>query len=116
MESLYLAWILKQLRSQSRVSLLGFSYGARTVTGALHLDSGGFIPGLSYSHPQSNRELSYRLGLIAPAVDKKWLTPSGRYCCALTQVDGFVNLYNSRDPVLRRFRFIDSVTRPIAEV
>lgn len=114
MESLYLAWILKQLGSQSRVSLLGFSYGARTVTGALHLDAGGTIPGLSFMPPSSLRQTPYRLGLIAPAVDKKWLTASGRYCCALTQVDGFVNLYNSRDPVLRRFRFIDNVTRPIA--
>lgn len=114
MESLYLAWILKQLQSQSRVSLLGFSYGARTVTGALHLDAGGTIPGLTFQSPITTRQNPYRLGLIAPAVDKKWLTSSGRYCCALTQVDGFVNLYNSRDPVLRRFRFIDSVSRPIA--
>lgn len=114
MESLYLAWILKQLQSQSRVSLLGFSYGARTVTGALHLDSGGTIPGLTFQSPNSTRQNPYRLGLIAPAVDKKWLTSSGRYCCALNQVNGFVNLYNSRDPVLRRFRFVDNVTRPIA--
>ena len=114
MESLYLAWILKQLGPQSRVSLLGFSYGARTVTGALHLDAGGAIPGLSFISPTPPRQTPYRLGLIAPAVDKKWLTSSGRYCCALTQVDGFVNLYNSRDPVLRRFRFVDNVTRPIA--
>ncbi|MCU0720340.1 MAG: alpha/beta hydrolase [Pirellula sp.] len=114
MESLYLAWILKQLQSQSRVSILGFSYGARTVTGALHLDAGGSIPGLSFMPPDARRSIPYRLGLIAPAVDKKWLTSSGRYSSALSQVDGFVNLYNSRDPVLRRFRFIDTVTRPIA--
>jgi hypothetical protein len=114
MESLYLAWILKQLQSQSRVSILGFSYGARTVTGALHLDAGGSIPGLSFMPPGTPRPTPYRLGLIAPAVDKKWLTSSGRYSSALNQVDGFVNLYNSRDPVLRRFRFIDNVTRPIA--
>ncbi|XZE19676.1 hypothetical protein SH449x_005002 [Pirellulaceae bacterium SH449] len=113
-ESLYLAWILKQLRSQSRVSLLGFSYGARTVTGALHLDAMGTIPGLTLYSPAEPRENPYRLGLIAPAVDKNWLTPYGRYCCALSQVDGFVNLYNSRDPVLRRFRFVDNASRPIA--
>lgn len=113
-ESLYLAWILKQLRSQSRVSLLGFSYGARTVTGALHLDAMGTIPGLTFNSPAEPRETPYRLGLIAPAVDKNWLTPYGRYCCALSQVDGFVNLYNSRDPVLRRFRFVDIASRPIA--
>lgn len=113
-ESLYLAWILKQLRSQSKVSLIGFSYGARTVTGALHLDAMGTIPGLTFYSPADPRENPYRLGLIAPAVDKNWLTPCGRYCCALSQVDGFINLYNSRDPVLRRFRFVDNASRPIA--
>ena len=84
------------------------------MTGALHLDSGGNIPGLSFMTPEEPRLYPYRLGLIAPAVDKKWLTPQGRYSSSLSQVDGFINLYNSRDPVLRRFRFIDTVTRPIA--
>jgi pimeloyl-ACP methyl ester carboxylesterase len=114
MESLYLAWILRELRSHSRVSVIGFSYGARTVTGALHLDAGGCIPGYQSLSTPGPRSSPYRLGLVAPAVDKTWLTSNGKHSQALAQVDGFVNLYNSRDPVLRRFRFIDRVTRPIA--
>jgi hypothetical protein len=114
MESLYVAWILRELRSHPKVSLIGFSYGCRTVASALHIDAGGSVPGLQSIEMRSPRTTPYRLGLIAPAVDKTWLTQSGRYSQALENVEGFVNLYNSRDPVLRRFRFIDRVSRPIA--
>ncbi|MCU0715184.1 MAG: alpha/beta hydrolase [Pirellula sp.] len=113
-QALYLAWILKQLRSQSRVSILAFSFGARTATGALHLDAGGRIPAMSWNSFESKREIPYRVGLIAPAIDKTWLDDCGRHQLALSQVSHFVNMYNSKDPVLRRFRFIDRLTRPIA--
>ncbi|AMV31467.1 Alpha/beta hydrolase family protein [Pirellula sp. SH-Sr6A] len=113
-QALYLAWILRQLRSQSRVSILAFSFGARTATGALHLDAGGSIPSLSMSQPDSPRLFPYRVGLIAPAIDKTWLDDCGRHQLALSQVSHFINMYNSKDPVLRRFRFIDRLTRPIA--
>jgi hypothetical protein len=117
-QSLYLAWILRELRSQSRVSLLGFSFGARCATAALHLDAGGYIPGLRFGSTPSEtnqvQRVPYHLGLIAPAVDKNWLLPNGRYGKATSNINDFVNMYNSRDPVLRRYRFIDRPTRPIA--
>jgi pimeloyl-ACP methyl ester carboxylesterase len=114
--SLYLAWILRQLRSQSRVSVLGFSFGARCVTAALHLDAGGNIPGLRFGNQQTEsvQRVPYHLGLIAPAVDKNWLLPNGRYGKATSNINDFVNMYNSRDPVLRRYKFIDRLSRPIA--
>jgi hypothetical protein len=113
-QALYLAWVLKQLRSQTRVSILAFSFGARAATGALHLDAGGRIPAMSWSGFDSRREIPYRVGLIAPAIDKTWLDDCGRHQLALSHVSHFINMYNPRDPVLRRFRFIDRLTRPIA--
>jgi hypothetical protein len=115
-QSLYLAWILRQLRSQSRVSVLGFSFGARCATAALHLDAGGNIPGLRFGNQQTEtvQRVPYHLGLIAPAVDKNWLLPNGRYGKATSNINDFVNMYNSRDPVLRRYKFIDRLSRPIA--
>jgi pimeloyl-ACP methyl ester carboxylesterase len=117
-QSLYLAWILRQLRSQSRVSVLGFSFGARCATAALHLDAGGNIPGLRFgispSETNQIQRVPYHLGLIAPAVDKNWLLPNGRYGKATSSINDFVNMYNSRDPVLRRYKFIDRLSRPIA--
>jgi len=114
-ESLYVAWMLQRLRNEPQISLLGFSFGAKAVTGGLHLDAGGVIPGYSTS-PHANRDdsLNYRLGLVAPAIDRHWIEKRGRHHLALTHVDSMINLYNSRDPILRRFRFLDRFSRPIA--
>jgi len=114
-QSLYVAWMLQRLRDEPQVSLLGFSFGAKAVTGGLHLDAGGVIPCYSVS-PQANRDasLNYRLGLVAPAIDRHWIEKRGRHHLALTHVDSMINLYNSRDPILRRYRFLDRFSRPIA--
>ena len=114
-ESLYIAWMLGKLRNHAQVSLLGFSFGAKAVTGGLHLDAGGTLPGYAAipHEPNSNTHL-YRLGLVAPAVDRQWLQPNGRHGLAFANVDGVMNLYNSRDPILRRFRFLDRLSQPIA--
>ena len=114
-ESLYVAWMLQRLRNEPQISLLGFSYGARAVSGGLHLDAGGVIPGFAVP-PMPNRDssLNYRLGLVAPAIDRHWIETNGRPHLALTHVDSMINLYNSRDPILRRFRFLDRFSQPIA--
>jgi len=102
--SVIVAELLRSLsESPTQVSLLGFSLGSRTITGGLHIDAQNSIP-----HP------NYRVSLVAPAVDKSWLQPGGKESLALSHVDKMVNLYNSKDPILRRFRFIDSFARPIA--
>lgn len=114
-QSLYFAWMLSRLRQQTQVSVLGFSFGARTVTGGLHLNAGGSIPGFSQV-PTCNDGVirKYRVGLVAPAIDRNWIELNGRHRLALTNVDSLVNLYNSKDPILRRFRFLDRFARPIA--
>jgi Alpha/beta hydrolase of unknown function (DUF900) len=124
-QSFYLAWLIQSLHaSSSRISILGFSFGARSVAGALHLEAGGQIQGrlalangLSSSDSSSERVCQHgihRVSFVAPAIDRTWFSPNGRYSLAMTQIDHLVNLYNSKDPILRRFRFIDSVARPIA--
>ncbi len=114
-ESLYVAWMLQRLRGEPQISLLGFSFGARAVTGGLHLDAGGCLPGYA-APPVPNRDasLNYRLGLVAPAIDRHWIEKCGRHQFALSHVDSMINLYNSRDPILRRFRFLDRFSNPIA--
>lgn len=113
-EAFYLASLLRMVVPTSqRVSLLGFSFGARTVTGALHLDSGGALPG-NPMLPLNNDHTLYRVSLVAPAVDRGWLQANGLHRNAMNSVDQLVNLYNSKDPILRRFRFIDSIASPIA--
>ncbi len=115
-QSLYFAWLLDRLSDRPQVSILGFSFGSRAVTGGLHLVSGGSIPGLCYRsvRPPESTGTIYRVGLVAPAIDRSWLTSRGRNGMALEHVDALINLYNSRDPVLRRFRFMDRLSNPIA--
>ena len=114
-QSLYVAWMLQRLRDEPQVSLLGFSFGARAVTGGLHLDAGGAIPGYACSpKPNFGPSLNYRIGLVAPAIDRNWIERNGRHQLAMTHVESMVNLYNSKDPILRRFRFMDRSSRPIA--
>jgi hypothetical protein len=114
--------------SNSIQSMVGFSFGCAIISCALHLHSGGEICGFSAGNhgcqpccaadpalcaseqPCCAAEGSIpwlRLGFIAPAMDRCALQPSGEYCCALDSVQKLINLYNSRDPVLRRFRFFD---------
>jgi hypothetical protein len=114
-QSLYFAWMLQRLRNAPQVSILGFSFGARSVTGGLHLDAGGVIPGfMQPPMPNTDPTLKYRVGLVAPAMDRNWIETNGKHQLAMTHVESMVNLYNSKDPILRRFRFIDRISRPIA--
>jgi hypothetical protein len=115
-QSLYLAWLLERLGNQPQISLLGFSFGGRTVTGALHLTSGGSIAGLNYQPVTSldGIQSRYHVGLVAPAVDRYWLAPTGKHRQALDRVESLINIYNTQDPVLRRFRWLDHPSRPVA--
>ena len=115
-QALYVAWLLERLGTRSEVALLGFSFGARAVTGGLHFASGGTVPGFTHRSVAGPEGIQsqYRVALVAPAVDRDWLAVQGRHSHSMDRVTGLINLYNSRDPILRRFRFIDRLSRPVA--
>lgn len=115
-QSLYVAWVLQHLRDAPQVSLLGFSLGARAISGGLHLAAGGTIRGLQHATELDTDPLEslVRVGFVAPAMDHTWLTPSGKHRLATQRVEGILSLYNSDDPVLRRFRFLESGSHAIA--
>lgn len=115
-QSLYLAWILERLADEPQVSLLGFSLGARCVTGGMHLAAGGTIRGLQYSPTENAEHIRslYRVGLVAPALDRTWLMPSGKHQMASQRTEGIVSLYNPEDPVLRRFRWAEPGSHAVA--
>ncbi len=96
-----LAWFLDQLPAQTQISVLGYSYGARIASGAMHVLGGGALGSLKLQqriHPQ--RE-SFRVALLAAAFDAHWIQPGHFYGRALSQVERMVIATNQMDPIMR---------------
>lgn len=112
-EAHYFGGMLRRYDSDARVGIIGYSLGARIVTGGLHLASGGELDGESVGEPASDAP-RYGVVLAAAAAHNHWLMPESRHGKALAQVDHLLNLYNSCDPVLARYRMIDRCEKPQA--
>ena len=106
-EGKYLAWTLHQLNPQTPVSLVGFSYGARITTGAMHVLAGGSLNGFSLPTSQSPRA-PLRAVLVAAALHNHWLAEGHYHGRALEVVDAMLLITNSCDSALRRYRFVDT--------
>lgn len=112
-DAFYFAALLNHFPRNAPLGLMGFSFGARVCCGGLHLVNGGVLNGRRLSGRYEPFPM-LRISLVAPAFDRNWLAAESRYGRSLDGVDKLVNLYNSRDPVLKRYRFIDAVAGPIA--
>jgi len=104
--SFYLAWVLNQVHPAVRVSLVGFSYGARIATGSLHLLGGGQLHGRRLPPAVAPRQFPFRAVLIAAALDNDWILPGRAHGMALSQVDRMLLVTNECDRVLRRYRLL----------
>ncbi len=96
-----LAWLLDKVPEDTPVALVGYSFGARVSTGALHLLAGGSLDGLQLpDRCCPNRRVS-QVTLLAAALDADWLGPEGYHGRALSRVDHVLLLTNCRDPAMR---------------
>lgn len=109
----YLGWLLSQMCPDAQVSLAGFSFGARIITGALHLLGGGMLTGQTLPSATLSRS-PMRAVLMAAAVHNDWLLPGRPHGEVWPLTDELSILYNSSDPVLKRYRFVDPHARPAA--
>jgi hypothetical protein len=102
-QGLYLAWFLRrQIQASVPTSMIGFSYGARVVTGSLHALAGGklggrCLPGDVLTGAQ------IKAALIAPAIASNWLCERGYHGMTTKNLQELVLLYNGRDAVLKRY-------------
>jgi hypothetical protein len=112
-DAYYLASFVQSLEFRQPIGYLGYSFGSAVICGAHHLLAGGTLNGYQLS-ALPTQLYQDRISLIAPAFDRQSLTAYGRYSQALVGVEKVVNLYNSIDPILKRFRFFDRNTSPIA--
>jgi hypothetical protein len=113
-EGLYLAWLLREFANRNvRVTLIGFSFGGRVATGAMHALAGGKLGGrvLPGEHVQG---ANISVGLIAPALEDDWLRKGSYHGMASVNMTQLSVLYNRRDAVLRRYWLLDAVRGSMA--
>jgi hypothetical protein len=99
----HLAWLVDHLDPQQPVSLIGYSYGARLVSGALHMLGGGQMAGHRLTERCHPQRAPLRAVLLAGALDSHALLPHGRNHRAVSQVERMLVLVNPRDGVLHHY-------------
>ena len=113
-EGYYFAMFLSQIAPETRVGLIGYSFGSRIVSGALHLVGGGALCGHHLPFAQTRPSGTTRAALLAAAMHNYWWLPGRRHDHTLTQVQDMLVLYNTCDPVLRWYPRIERRSRPQA--
>ena len=96
-----LAWTIDQLPTSSPLALVGYSYGARLTTGALHLLGGGRMGQLELAERAHAERPPLRVALVAAAVDAHWLRPEGYHGKAVSQCESLLLVNNQLDPAMR---------------
>ncbi|MHB1558149.1 MAG: hypothetical protein ACYC61_11860, partial [Isosphaeraceae bacterium] len=103
----HLALLVQQLPANTRVTLLGQSYGGRVVTSALHLLGGGALNSQDHDPdvalPGLRPDLHVRAIILGAASDHTWLDPGARLDRCLHGCEGLLNLYNRKDEALRLY-------------
>lgn len=105
-EAFYLARFVAGLDRREAVTLVGYSFGARAISGALHLLGGGSLAHRRLPSIAADERAPLRAVLLAAAVDDDWLLPGHRHGHALAAVERMVVTVNPQDRVLRWYRFL----------
>jgi len=118
-EAWYLAGLLRGFPPAAKVSLLGYSYGARVVTGAAHWLAGGefedrVLPAREATGDGEPQGPRLRVVLAAPAMHWHWIGQDSVQHRALDAIDHLTILYNPADPALRWFKLVYPCERPQA--
>lgn len=113
-EGLYLAWIIRELVERDiPVAIIGFSFGGRIATGALHAMAGGKLAGRTLPG-EHHVGAEVNVGLIAPALEDDWLRSGSYHGLATQNIRQMTILYNRRDAVLKRYWLLDKVRGSMA--
>lgn len=107
----YLARFLAGMSPEVPTGLLGYSYGARIITGALHLLGGGTLAGQTV--PGGDWP-PMRVALWAAALHNHWLLPGHYHGQALGVAERWLITHNCCDPVLARYQWVEKCGDPVA--
>jgi hypothetical protein len=101
-----LAWLLDRMNPEVPVSCWAHSFGARIVTGALHLLGGGQLNGHRLAARAHERRDPMQVVLVAAALDSDWLLPGHHQDRAMSQVASLLLVNNGCDALLKRYHVI----------
>lgn len=110
-DAFFLGNFLARMQPDVRVGLIGYSFGARIASGALHVLGGGAIFG---SMVPSGERPACRIALWAAAEHNHWYQPGQFHGLAPAAADAWFITINRCDPVLARYRHIDTCGDPEA--
>ena len=118
-EAWYFAGFLRDWQPSRDVRMVGYSYGARTAGGALHLLAGGTLNGRQLPPPVSDKSprdatVGYRVALLAPASHHHAFAQGSFHGEAPAVVDQWFVTLNHCDPALRRYRIVSRCDRAVA--
>lgn len=103
----HLARFVQGFPINSRICLLGQSFGGRIVPAALHLLGGGCLNSQARDPevrlPWLRPDLDIHAVILAGASDRTWLNPGARLDHALLGCSALLNLYNGRDEALQLY-------------
>lgn len=105
-EGFYLARSLAELKPGTRLGLVGYSLGARTIAAAVQLLSGEQVAGRRLSPEalaawSSESPRPIRVMLLAAAMDADWLMPGHRRGLALPMIERALVTLNGNDRAMR---------------
>ncbi len=109
-----LAWVLNQMPPDAKISLLGYSYGARIAGGALHLLRGGQLNGLTLSDPPAQPHVPMRVAFLAAATHAHWYGPNCYHGMAMEEIEHLILLNNEIDPAMRLYKWVEKNSSPQA--
>jgi hypothetical protein len=113
-ESYYLARWLAEMDEAVPTRILAYSFGARISLGALHLLGDGELEGRVLPDLEAPSQARFRLAMIAAGADDDSLLPGDRFPLALSTSEQILNVFNTCDPALKRYRAVSRCENPVA--
>ncbi len=110
MQGVYFACFLQNISSDASVTLIGYSFGARTLLCGLHLCGGGRFSGLAFPENAVRKDSSHlRAVLLASATENVDLLADGRFSHAVKTAKEIHITMNPLDPALKYYPQISPV-------
>jgi hypothetical protein len=103
-----LAWLIDQMPAETPLSLAGFSFGPRIITGSLHILAGGSLGGSLHLtervHPDRQ---PISVIMMASALHAHWLGDGQYHGLAMTQVSRMFLVNNCADLAMKYYDYIE---------